>query len=171
MAGSDRTFGWNLRHNPWMDELDASIVRMLQSDARLSNRELARRLGVAPSTALERVRSLTRRGVIRGYGADVDLAALGRGAQALVSIQMTHHQRSTYEAFRETVGSWPEVVTLFVVSGGSDIVLHVAVQDTERLHAFLVDRLGSRPEVARFQTSMVFQRLHNRVLDPLPEDP
>jgi hypothetical protein len=50
-------------------------------------------------------------------------------------------------------------------------VLHVAVQDTERLHAFLVDRLGSRPEVARFQTSMVFQRLHNRVLDPLPEEP
>lgn len=153
-----------------MDELDASIVRLLQSDARLSNRELARRLGVAPSTALERVRALTRRGVIRGYGADVDLAALGRRAEALVSVQLRRHQRSSYESFRETVGSWPEVVTLFVVSGGSDIVIHVAVRDVERLHAFLVDRLGTRPEVARFQTSMVFQRQHNRVLEPLPPE-
>jgi DNA-binding Lrp family transcriptional regulator len=156
--------------NPWMDELDASIVRLLQSDARLSNRELARRLGVAPSTALERVRSLARRGVIRGYGADVDLKALGRHAEALVSVQLGKHQRAKYEQFRETVGSWPEVVTLFVVSGGSDIVLHVAVQDVEHLHSFLVDRLGTRPEVARFQTSMVFGRDHNRVLEPLPEE-
>jgi DNA-binding Lrp family transcriptional regulator len=154
-----------------MDELDASIVRLLQSDARLSNRELARQLGVAPSTALERVRSLTRRGVIRGYGADVDLKALGRNAEALVSVQLGRHQRSIYESFRETVGSWPEVVTLFVVSGGSDVVLHVAVRDTEELHAFLVDRLATRTEVARFQTSMVFDRLHNRVVEPLTEEP
>lgn len=153
-----------------MDELDASIVRLLQSDARLSNRELARRLGVAPSTALERVRALTRRGVIRGYGADVDLKALGRTAEALVSVQLARHQRSIYETFRETVGSWPEVVTLFVVSGGSDIMLHVAVQDSERLHAFLVDRLATRPEVARFNTTMVFDRHHNRVLEPLTEE-
>ncbi|MEU5873403.1 Lrp/AsnC family transcriptional regulator [Glycomyces sp. NPDC047369] len=153
-----------------MDELDASIVRLLQSDARLSNRELARRLGVAPSTALERVRALTRRGVIRGYGADVDLKALGRTAEALVSVQLARHQRSIYETFRETVGSWPEVVTLFVVSGGSDIMLHVAVQDSERLHAFLVDRLATRPEVARFNTTMVFDRHHNRVLEPLAEE-
>ncbi|WP_335987197.1 Lrp/AsnC family transcriptional regulator [Glycomyces sp. MUSA5-2] len=153
-----------------MDELDASIVRLLQSDARLSNRELARRLGVAPSTALERVRALTRRGVIRGYGADVDLKALGRTAEALVSVQLARHQRSIYETFRETVGSWPEVVTLFVVSGGSDIMLHIAVQDSERLHAFLVDRLATRPEVARFNTTMVFDRHHNRVLEPLAEE-
>ncbi|GAA2260189.1 Lrp/AsnC family transcriptional regulator [Glycomyces scopariae] len=153
-----------------MDELDASIVRLLQSDARLSNRELARRLGVAPSTALERVRALTRRGVIRGYGADVDLKALGRNAEALVSVQLSRHQRSIYEGFRATVGSWPEVVTLFVVSGGSDVVLHVAVRDAEQLHAFLVDRLATRPEVARFQTSMVFGRDHDRVLEPLAEE-
>lgn len=150
-----------------MDELDASIVRLLQTDARLSNRELARRIGVAPSTALERVRSLTKRGVIRGYGAEVDLAAMGRNAQALVTVQLGQHQRAAYEGFRETVGSWPEVLTLFVVSGSGDIVLHVAVQDTERLHSFLVDRLATRPEVARFQTSMVFQRLHNRIVEPL----
>ncbi len=144
-------------------------MRLLQSDARLSHRELARRLEVAPSTVQDRVRSLTRRGVIRGYHAAVDLGALGRGAEALVSVHLRHHQRGSYEAFRSAVGSWPEVLRLFVVSGEGDIVLHVAVQNTERLHAFLVDRLATRPEVARFQTSMVFQREENRVLEVLSE--
>lgn len=152
-----------------MDELDAEIVRLLQSDARLSNRELARRLGVAPSTCLERVRVLTRRGVILGYHAEVDLAALRRDAQALVSVQLRHHARTSYEAFKEVVRGWPEVLTLLVTSGESDIVLHVAVQDSERLHSFLVDRLATRPEVARFHTSMIFQREHRSVVEQLPE--
>ena len=69
-----------------MDELDAEILRLLQSDARLSNRELARQVGIAPSTCLERVRALTRRGVIRGYHADIDLKALNRGVQALIAV-------------------------------------------------------------------------------------
>ena len=152
-----------------MDELDAEIVGLLQSDARLSSRELARRLGVAPSTCVERVRSLRRRGVITGFHAEVDLGSLRREAQALVSVQLRHHARASYEAFKEAVGSWPEVLGLFVVSGESDIVLHVAVQNSERLHAFLVDRLATREEVARFETSMIFQRVHRPVLEQLPE--
>lgn len=70
-----------------MDELDTEIVRLLQTDARQSNRELARTLGIAPSTCLERVRALTRRGVIRGYHAEISPAALNRGVQALVSLR------------------------------------------------------------------------------------
>ncbi|THV33438.1 Lrp/AsnC family transcriptional regulator [Glycomyces buryatensis] len=152
-----------------MDELDAAIVRLLQSDARLSNRELARRIGVAPSTCLERVRLLRKHGVIRGFHADVDLDALRREVQALVTVRLRKHSRPSYEALKGTVSSWPEVLTLFVVSGDGDIVLHVAVQSPERLHAFLVDRLATRPEVDRFETSLIFQRVHNRVLDQLPE--
>ncbi|HEV7979010.1 Lrp/AsnC family transcriptional regulator [Amycolatopsis sp.] len=67
-----------------MDELDSAIVRELQEDARQSNRDIARKVGVAPSTCLERTRLLRQRGVIRGYHADIDLAALNRGVQALV---------------------------------------------------------------------------------------
>ncbi|WP_079161142.1 Lrp/AsnC family transcriptional regulator [Streptomyces fodineus] len=151
-----------------MDELDSEIVRLLQSDARQSNRELARKLGVAPSTCLERVRSLTRRGVIRGYHADIDPAALNRGAQALVSVQVRPLNRTVIDTFKAFASSLPEVLHVFVLSGGDDFLLHVAVQDLDRLHAFLVDRLSKRAEITGFRTSMIFQQVSNTTPAHLP---
>lgn len=151
-----------------MDELDAAIIRLLQTDARQSNRELARQLGTAPSTTLERVRALTRRGVIRGYHADIDLAALNRGVQALIAVQVRPLQRPVIDDFKDTVGQLPEVATVFVLAGGDDFLLHVAVQDLDHLHAFLLDRLSKRREIVGFRTSVIYQRVHNTVLNRLP---
>src|SRR3954470_22899924 len=131
-----------------MDELDSAILAELQRDARQTNRELARRLGVAASTMLERVRSLTRRGVLQGYHAEVSLRALNRGVQALVSVQVRPLHRPVIDAFQEFAEGVPEVLSLFCLAGSDDFVLHVAVQDVERLHAFLVDKLSKRKEVA-----------------------
>lgn len=152
-----------------MDELDAEILRLLQTDARQSNRELARRLGVAPSTCLERVRALTRRGVIRGYHADIDPAALNRRVQALVSVQIRPLSRSVIDTFKEFAAGLPEVLSVFVISGGDDFVLHVAVQDLDSLHAFLIDRLSKRREITGFRTSMIFQQVGTTAPGRLPE--
>jgi DNA-binding Lrp family transcriptional regulator len=154
---------------PVMDELDAEITRLLQADARQSNRELARRLGVAPSTCLERVRALTRRGVIRGYHADVDLKALNRGVQALIAVQVRPLRRSVIDAFKDSVGQLPEVLTVFVLAGGDDFLLHVAVPDLDHLHGFLLDRLSKRGEIVGFRTSVIYQRVHNTILTRLPD--
>jgi DNA-binding Lrp family transcriptional regulator len=150
-----------------MDELDVEIVRLLQTDARQSNRELARRLGIAPSTCLERVRTLTRRGVIRGYHADISLPALNRGVQAFVSVKLRVPSRPIIDAFKDFASRLPEVLSVFVISGDDDFLLHVAVQDLEHLHAVLVDRLSTRREVAGFRTSVIFQQVRNTVLDRL----
>jgi len=154
-----------------MDELDAEITRLLQADARQSNRELARRLGIAPSTCQERVRSLTRRGVFHGYHAEVDLKALNRSVQALIAVQVRPLKRSVIDAFKDSVGQLPEVMTVFVLAGGDDFVLHVAVQDLDHLHAFLLDRLSKRGEIVGFRTSVIYQRVHNSVLSRLPDPP
>ncbi len=152
-----------------MDELDSEIIRLLQADARLSNRELARRLGVAPSTCLERVRALTRRGVIRGYHADIDLGALNRGVQALISVQVRPLSRTVINTFKDSVSQLPEVLTVYVLSRGDDFLLHVTAQDLDHLHGFLLDRLSRRREIAGFRTSMIFQAVHNPVLSRLPD--
>jgi DNA-binding Lrp family transcriptional regulator len=152
-----------------VDELDSEIIRLLQADARLSNRELARRLGVAPSTCLERVRALTRRGVIRGYHADIDLGALNRGVQALISVQVRPLSRTVINTFKDSVSQLPEVLTVYVLSGGDDFLLHVTAQDLDHLHGFLLDRLSRRREIAGFRTSMIFQAVHNPVLSRLPD--
>jgi len=151
-----------------MDELDAEIIRLLQSDARLSNRELARRLGKALSTCLERVGALTRRGVIRGYHAEIDLKALNRGVQALIAVQVRPLRRSVIDDFKDSVVKLPEVMTVFVVAGGDDFLLHVAVQDLDHLHAFLLDRLSKRGEIIGFRTSVIYQRVQNTILTRLP---
>ena len=83
-----------------VDELDAELIRLLQSDGRLSNRELARQLGIPASTCLERVRSLTRQGVIRGYHAEIDPVALNRGVQAMVSVQVRPLSRAVIDTFK-----------------------------------------------------------------------
>ncbi|GAA2455334.1 Lrp/AsnC family transcriptional regulator [Actinomadura vinacea] len=150
-----------------MDELDTEIVRLLQTDARQSNRELARRLGIAPSTCLERVRTLTRRGVIRGYHADINPADLNRGVQALVSVQIRPLSRTVINTVKDDVSGMPEVISVFVVAGGDDLVLHVGVPDLDRLHAFLLDRLSKRKEIVGFRTSVIFQHVHNTALSRL----
>jgi DNA-binding Lrp family transcriptional regulator len=152
-----------------MDHLDAEIVRLLQADARQSNRELARALGVAPSTCLERVRSLTRRGVIRGYHAEIDTAALNRSVQALVAVQIRPLSRSVIDAFSDFASELPEVLSTFVLSGGDDFVLHVGVPDLDRLHMFLTDRLAKRREVTGFRTSVIFKQVHQAVPERLPD--
>jgi DNA-binding Lrp family transcriptional regulator len=152
-----------------VDELDSEIIRLLQSDARQSNRELARRLGIAPSTCLERVRALTRRGVIRGYHAEIDPAALNRSVQAMVSVQVRPLSRTVIEAFKGSVGDLPEVLSVFVLAGGDDFLLHVAVQDLDHLHAFLLDRLSQRREISGFRTSVIFQQVHTTSPARLPD--
>lgn len=153
-----------------MDELDAALVAQLQADARLTNREVAQRVGVAPSTALERIRGLRSRGVLRGYHADVDLPALGRSVQALIAVRIRPPARERIEAFRDFAAGLPETSAVFVVSGGEDFLIHVAVPDTDALYAFVIDRLTERPEVADVRTSIVYEHLRRPVLEPLSRD-
>ncbi len=150
-----------------LDPIDHALVRELQEDARRSNRELAAAVHVSPSTSSERVRALRADGVIRGYHADVALDALGRRVQALTAVTIRPPTRENIEAFRNWTASLPELVAVFVVSGSSDFLLHVAVADTDALYAFVIDRLTERPEVADVNTSVVYEHIRRPVLEPL----
>jgi DNA-binding Lrp family transcriptional regulator len=154
-----------------IDELDATdlaLVAALQDDARQTNRDLARAVHVSPSTSSERVRALQATGVVRGYHADIDPAALNRNVQALVAVRIRPPSRSRIEAFRDWLATLPEIVGTFVVSGGEDFLLHVAVQDTDALYAFVIDRLTEREELADVRTSIVYEHVRRHVLEPLP---
>lgn len=151
-----------------MDQIDAAIVRELQRDGRQTNRELARGLGIAPSTCLERVRSLRQRGVITGYHAAVDLAALDRRLQALIAVQARPLSREVIDSFKRHVSAWPEVLEVFVLAGSDDFLVHVAVPDIDHLHAFLMDRFTRRKEIVSFRTSVVYQHMRTTVVEPLP---
>jgi len=158
---------FGVKVNPMaLDELDRALLRALENDARQTNRELAAAVGVAPSTSLERVRSLRQRGVISGFRAEVDLNAVGRPVQALISVRIRPPSRQVIEGFREWAARLPETIGLFVTSGTQDFLIHVAVPDTDGLYAFVIDRLTERREVADVQTSIVYEHVRAPHVDP-----
>jgi DNA-binding Lrp family transcriptional regulator len=152
---------------PHLDQLDRAPLRELQDDARQTNRDLAAAVHVSTSTSSERVRALRARGVVRGYHADVALEALGRRVQALIAVTIRPPSREHIEGFRDWAADLPELVGVYVVSGASDFLLHVAVPQTDDLYAFVIDRLTGRPEVADVNTTVVYEHIRRSVLEPL----
>ncbi len=140
-----------------LDEIDFGIVKELQNNARLSNKELAARVGLAPSTTLVRTRQLEREGVLRGYRAEVNPRALGIGLQALISVRLKQHTAEEVGAFRDYVLAMPEVMRLYHVAGEDDFLIHVGVRDSEELRALAMSSLTTRPEVAHIETGLIFE--------------
>src|SRR3712207_5689196 len=99
-----------------LDAIDRALLRELENDARKTNRELAAAVGVVPSTSLLRIRAMRERGIIAGYRAEVDLAAVGRPIQALISVRIRPPSRPVITAFREWAAALPETIGLFVTA-------------------------------------------------------
>lgn len=150
-----------------MDELDSSLLRLLQQDGRRTNRDLAQELGIAPSTCLERVRALRERGVLIGFHAEVDLPSLDRGLQAMIAVRVRPPTRAVIEQFQAFVSQMPEVIAVFVLTGADDFLLHVAVRDTDQLHSVVLDKLTERPELADVRTSLVYGHVRQHVVEPM----
>ena len=140
-----------------MDRIDSAILAALQNDGRMSNKELAAAVGLAPSSCLERVRRFHARGVIRGYHAEIDPTAVGIGLQAFISVRLAQHTREAVDAFREHLNSLPEVVSIYHVAGQDDFVAHVAVRDANHLKNLTLDAFTTREEVARLNTALVYE--------------
>ena len=135
------------------------MIGLLQKNARLSNKQLAAQLDIAPSTCLVRLRRLVEAGVFVGFHADADPTALGIGLQAIVAVRLQRHSADSVAAFRRHVLELPEVVRLFHMSGRSDFLLHVAVIDADHLQELALEGLASRPEVDRIETSVIFEHV------------
>jgi DNA-binding Lrp family transcriptional regulator len=146
------------------DRIDSRIVAELQNNARLSNKELAGRIGLAPSTCLERVRRLFDQGVLLGAHAAVDPDALGIRLQAMIGVRLRQHSREEVLAFRTDMLALREVVAVYYLAGATDFLVHVAVRDAAHLRDFVLDAVTARPEVARVETSLLFEYARDPVL-------
>ncbi len=158
MFASSRKVRFMLNHpQPAVDAVDTAMLELLAEDARITNQRLAERVGVAPSTALARLRSLRARGVIRGFHAEVDLAALGRPLQALIAVQLAVHTRDQIDAFTDAVRQLPGVLMVFHLTGVTDYLVWVAAADAQDLREFVVDHLATHPSVSHAETSLIYE--------------
>ncbi len=140
-----------------VDAVDRAILELVAADARITNQRLAEKVGVAPSTALARLRALRSRGVIRGFHAEVDLAALGRPLQALIAVRLAVHAREQIDAFTSDVRGLPGVLMVFHLTGVTDYLVWVAAADAQDLREFVVDHLATHPSVAHAETSLIYE--------------
>jgi DNA-binding Lrp family transcriptional regulator len=135
------------------------LLRALSGDARLPNNALAERVGIAPSTCLARVRALREAGVIRGYHADIDPAALGRPIQAMISVRLQSSARGHIGEFMAKIATLPEVLNVFFLGGADDFHVHIAATGTDNLRDFVVVNLSGDPDVALTETNLIFEHI------------
>jgi DNA-binding Lrp family transcriptional regulator len=146
-----------------MDRIDFGILGELQNNARLSNKELAARVKLAPSSCLERTRRLVAEGVLRGFHADVDPAALGVGLQAMIHVRLARHSHDHVEGLERHLEAVPEVIGFYHLTGEFDFLVHVAVRDADHLRNLALDAFTTRNEVAQIQTSLIFSKKRKAV--------
>lgn len=125
----------------------------------MSNSALAELVGVAPSTCHGRVRRLQDIGVIRGFYADIDPAAIGLSMQAMISVSLQSNARGKIGTFLEHIRKRPQVMDVYFLAGADDFILHVAARDTDDLRSFVVENLNADSDVAGTQTSLIFEHL------------
>ena len=138
-----------------IDKLSRTILHELLSDGRISNTELADRVGLSASACLRRVQALERSGVIRGYRAVLDGAALGIGFTAYVAVGLSDHTKESQEAFERSIILSPEVRECHNITGAFEYLLRVEVTDLAAYKIFHTDVLGTLPQVSAITTYVV----------------
>src|SRR4051812_14483248 len=146
-----------VRQHLLMDRTDHAIIEQLRRNARLSNVELATRVSLSPSPCLRRVRALEEAGVIRGYHADIDPGAIGRGFEVAVLVELHQKDRETVEAFEDRVAGMEPVLECRRMFGVPDYIIRVAVADAEAYEAFYMNELAELPGLARVNSQFTMK--------------
>lgn len=140
-----------------LDRIDATLVEMLQNNARHSNKELAAAVDLAPSSCLARVRRLIDEGVLTGFHARVDATRVGIDVQAVVAVRLAHHARDQVDSFRGYIVTREEVIAVYHLTGRWDYLVHVAARDLAHLRQIALSVFTSRAEVDHIETSVLFE--------------
>lgn len=151
-----------------LDRFDRQILEILQREGRLSNQELAERIGLSPSPCLRRVRALEDAGLISGYRATVDARKLGLTLTALVYISMDVHTPERFAAFETAIGLLPEVLECLLITGQeADYQLKVAVRDMDHYQALLLGHLTRIPGVTGVHSSFLLRSVLKNAIVPV----
>ena len=142
-----------------LDAIDRDILFHLRQDGRLTNVELAKRVGLTPPPCLRRVKRLEEAGVITGYRAVISSQALGRGLEVLIDVEIYAQDRKSFQDFEDTVASYDEVIEFRRMYGRPDYFLRVAVADHAAYEAFLTEKLSGLPAVLRLESHLTMKKI------------
>jgi len=150
-----------------LDSIDLKILSVLQTDASLSNVELARRVHLSPSPCLARVKALRQAGVIRRHVALLDPEAVGLGVSVFISISLREQNTAALAEFERRIERCDEVMECYLMTGDADYLLRVVVPDIRALERFVLDRLSPIPGVEKIRSSFTLKQVRYKTELPL----
>jgi Lrp/AsnC family leucine-responsive transcriptional regulator len=150
-----------------LDPVDLRLLSQLQGDARITNVALAESANLSPAPCLRRVRDLETAGVIRGYVTLLDPEAVGLNVSVFIQVSLEKQVGSALRTFEETIGSYPEVMECYLMTGDSDYLLRVVASDLKALQSFIVNRLACIPNVANIRSSVALKEVKYKTALPI----
>ena len=151
-----------------LDRTDYELLRLLQEDARLSNKQLAAEVGLAQSTCHERLRRLWSTGVLGGARVQVDPRLLGYDIAALFMIGTSRHERQTIDTLLDELLEIPEVQAAYLITGRYDLMAKVVARDMDHLKSLAYEHFTHREVINRFETSIIYEG-RERFTVPVPD--
>jgi len=159
-----------VHNNMNMDRYDKHILRILQQEGRITNQDLADRIGLSASPCLRRVQAIEKAGLITGYRALLDARALGLSLMALIHISMDQHTPERFEHFEAQVMDIPEVLECLLITGqASDYQLKVVVKDMDAYQTLLLNHITRITGVTGVHSSFVLRRVIDKTMLPLDD--
>ena len=153
-----------------LDKINRKILNILQDDCSITNNELAKRVGLAPATTLERVRKLEAKGIINQYVAQINPKSVDKDTVAFVELSLSKHSAEQVDQFNRTIVQLDEVEDCYRISGDRDYLLKVRVKDIKDFDRFSFEELSKIPGVERCSTKFVLKPIVNRTKITLPEE-
>ncbi len=170
MSNHKTTFSPRKRKSQKLSDIDWTILEILQKNARITNLELSRQLGLTPPPCLRRLRLLEHEGFIRGYRADLNEAALGFIVSAFVHIGMANQTEKTLLDFERKIETWKPVRECYVLSGSNDFLLRIIAPSLDDLNNFIDNNIRTAPNVLTVKTSPIIRRTKSAIVfDLLPK--
>jgi Lrp/AsnC family leucine-responsive transcriptional regulator len=153
-----------------LDRIDRRILKELQLDGRISNQDLAEKVGLSPSPCLRRVKHLEEEGVIEKYVALVNASKLGLKMLALIQVRMDRHTPERFEQFENALKDYPQVLELILITGQTaDYQVKVIVEDMEEYQDFLLNKITPLPGVSDVHSSFVLRRVISTTALPISD--
>lgn len=140
-----------------LDKIDRRILQELQADGRMTNVELASRVGISAPPCLRRVRALEEQGYIHGYTARINRSAMGYGITVFAKVTLTSHADTDLKAFSQTLDKLPEVRESWMIAGDSDFLLKIVAKDWEKYQVFLSEKLQTLPNIAAIKSTLTIK--------------
>lgn len=151
-----------------LDSIDWNILHLMQGDARLSNVDLAKAVGLSPSPCLNRVRALEEAGYISRYVTLLDALRVGLKVSVFIQVTLERQIESALEAFEKAIRERPEVMECYLMTGDADYLLRVVVPDIQALEAFILKFLTRLPGVGNIRSSFALKQVKYQTALPLP---